>query len=146
MNKDPREVYSDIIDLPHWQSPKHPQLSLYDRAAQFSPFAALTGYDDMIAEEARETGSRIHLEEREQLILDEKIALIAENGHPDISVTYFVPDKMKEGGSYVTVAGRVKRIDTAFRKILLNDTEIDLKDVIRIRGELVDYLDDIGDW
>ena len=93
---DPREVYGDVIDHPHWESLTHPPMSLYDRAAQFSPFAALSGYDDMIDEEVRMVDNRIELSEEEMEELNRKLSQIDEtisSGiRPLITVTYFVPD------------------------------------------------------
>ena len=109
---DPRIVYADIIDLlPHHQSATRPHMSLYDRAAQFAPFAALTGYDDMVKEEARYVGQQIELGEASIELLKQKLTLIAdviEDGtKPTVSITYFEPDTMKAGGKYVTVFYKV---------------------------------------
>jgi hypothetical protein len=96
---DPRVIYADIIDLPHHQSPTRPHMSLYDRAAQFAPFAALTGYDDMVAEEARIVENKVELSETEIDLLNQKLSLIAdviEKGEkPKVTITYFVPDQLK---------------------------------------------------
>ncbi len=149
---DPRDIYSDIIDLPHHQSDHHPQMSLYDRAAQFSPFAALTGYDDMVQEEARETGKQSILEEWESDILSKKLSLISEmiasGKRPVLTITYFVPDSKKSGGEYVTITEEIKRIDSAFRKVILMRTEgagqtnvqIDIEAIADISGEDIDSL------
>ena len=91
---DPREVYGDIIDHPHWESPTHPPMSLYDRAAQFAPFAALSGYDDMIDEEARLVDNKIELSDEELEELNRKLSRINESinqGNPPAAIiTYFV--------------------------------------------------------
>ena len=117
-----REVYGDIIDLPHHVSKKHPHMSLYDRAAQFAPFAALSGYDDMVKEEARETGTWHDRDEEE---LDRKIGVIfsalAAGEHPLLTFTVFVPDERKSGGEYVETSGRVKKINTHRKEIVLYD-------------------------
>ena len=101
---DPSIIYADIIDHPHWQSPTRPHMSLYDRAAQFAPFAALTGYDDMVSEEARLVDNKIELSEGEIELLNQKLNLlndvIFDGVHPTVSITYFVPEKMKNGGKY----------------------------------------------
>ena len=105
--------YDDIIQLPHPDSPRHPRMSLHDRAAQFSPFAALTGHGTAIAETGRLTDSRIELDEYEMARVDAELQRLQEL-LPDrltVSITYFVPDEQKEGGSYQTVIGAVKRID-----------------------------------
>lgn len=114
--------YDDIINLPHHVSEKHPQMSLHDRAAQFSPFAALTGYDDAVKETARLTDTMFELDEDEKSILDEKLRRSLEN-KDEISVTYFVKDNKKEGGSYNTVSGTIKKIDEYLRTLVLNSGE-----------------------
>ena len=92
--------YDDIIHLPHHVSRIHPQMSMEDRAAQFSPFAALTGYDAAIVETARLTAQRVELDEYERQALNKKLQFISEhlNEHPKVSITCFVPDARKEGG------------------------------------------------
>ena len=138
---DPRVVYAEIIDLPHWESPTRPRMSQYNRAAQFSPFAALTGYDDIIREEARETGTWIEPGEsqREQINrrLNEIAEAIEEKQKPSVQIVYFVPDTKKDGGAYTTVEGFVRKIDPIHRKILLTDEtgqkqEIDLDRITAI--------------
>ena len=167
---DPRVVYADIIDRPHWQSPTRPHMSLYDRAAQFAPFAALTGYDDMIVEEARETDTRVELEGWELEQLNQKLTLIAdvlEDGNkPRLTFTVFVPDEKKTGGKYVEVTDTVKRIDATARKVVLmserdvvglkkdatgykscgSNKTIDFDRIVAIHGDLVDYMDDPVDY
>ena len=154
---DPSIVYGDIIDHPHWQSPTRPHMSLYDRAAQFAPFAALTGYDDMVSEEARLVDNKIELGDAELEKLNQKLNLIndviRDGLHPTVSITYFVPDPLKAGGKYDTVEDQIKNVDTVKGKLVLMRTEgyghmnveIDLRDILEIRGELVDYLDDAID-
>ena len=144
---DPRVVYAEIIDLPHWESPARPRMSRYNRAAQFSPFAALTGYDDIIREEARETGTWIETDEsrKEQInrCLNEIAASLshpAEEGSKaprSYSITFFVPDTKKDGGSYAAVEGSVRKIDPVRRRLLLADEtgqkqEIDLDRIAEI--------------
>ena len=118
-----RIVYADIINLPHFQSQKRPHMSLYDRAAQFAPFAALTGFDDMVTEEARLTDKPIELSEIELETLNRKMDLVElllqDGGHPTLSFTYFEPDVIKEGGRYLTRIGIVKKIDTFTKKLIL---------------------------
>ena len=113
MGSTSNQQYNDIIDLPHHISTTRPRMSMLDRAAQFSPFAALTGYDAAIKETGRLTGQRIELTEECRAVLDRKQQVLLENlaEHPEVSVTYFVPDERKSGGAYVTVAGRVKKVD-----------------------------------
>lgn len=129
--------YDDIIHLPHHVSKKHPQMSMEDRAAQFSPFAALTGYDAAIAETARLTNQRVELDEYERQALNEKLQVISEHlkEHPKVTITYFLPDARKDGGEYVTVTGNVKKIDDyEHRIILMDETRILMEDVISIEG------------
>ena len=115
--------YADIIGLPHRQSSKRRHMSLHDRAAQFAPFAALSGYDDMVAEEARLTDSEIRLSEYEMDMLNQKIRMledaIGRGGHPRVSLTFFKPDLRKDGGKYECVSGYVKKINRIDRKIVL---------------------------
>lgn len=115
--------YEDMIALPHHVSASHPQMALADRAAQFSPFAALTGYEDAIDESARLTEEQIELDENAREELDEKLRQIRECGeaHPEITVTYFQKDARKDGGAYVTLTGRVKKIDEYARIISFMD-------------------------
>ena len=115
--------YEDIIALPHHVSASHPQMALADRAAQFSPFAALTGYEDANDESARLTEEQIELDENAREELDEKLRQIRECGeaHPEITVTYFQKDARKDGGAYVTLTGRVKKIDEYARIISFMD-------------------------
>lgn len=125
--------YEDIIHLPHHVSKKHPQMSMQDRAAQFSPFAALTGYDAAVEETARLTDRRIELDEYEAQHLDEQIQKIVEQlqEHPEVSITYFLPDARKDGGEYITVTGSVKKIENYERRIILTDgTSIPICEVI----------------
>lgn len=120
---DPRLVYADIIDLPHWQSPTRPHMSLHDRSAQFASYKALSGFEDMIAEEARETGAEVQLESDDLDVLNRKLNLlsdrIARGEHPRATFTVFVPDQTKPGGRYADVSDEVKRIDPTGRKIIL---------------------------
>lgn len=152
---DPRIVYADIIDLPHWQSPTRPHMSLYDRAAQFSSYKALSGYEDMVAEEARETESEAELTEERAELLSRKLRVISdavrEGEHPELTFTVFIPDERKTGGRYVEITDSVKKVDSVYRKIVLMGKEgrsqanktIDIDRIIDIKGELVDYVDDM---
>ena len=116
-------MYDDIIHLPHHVSKTRPQMSMQDRAAQFSPFAALTGYDAAILETGRLTEDKLELGEETQVILDRKQRYLAEiiDTKPEITVTYFVPDEKKSGGAYSTVTGFLKRIDEYERVLMLTD-------------------------
>ena len=116
-------TYDDIIALPHPEPRTHPRMSLHDRAAQFSPFAALTGHSAAIAETGRLTASRITLDESEIARVDAALQRLREllPQAPAVSITYFVPDERKAGGSYQTVTGTARRIDTANGVLLLTD-------------------------
>lgn len=150
---DARIVYADIIRLPHWQSTKRTPMSAYERAAQFSSFNALEGYEDMVGEEARVVDTQEELTETEMEILNQKINLIAdviEDGHhPILTFTYFLNDSMKQGGSYVTMTERVRKIDAVGKKIQLFRTvgasnsymELDMDKIKDISGELVNYIE-----
>ena len=153
MNKQrERDPYEDIIHLPHHQSSNHPHMSLYDRAAQFSPFAALTGFDGVIAETSRLTDQKIELSEYERALLDQKLSLIDDElrkgNHPEITVVYFVPDPLKAGGAYEEYTGYVRNIDAFERCIVFlagngrsAGKRIRIDGIAEIRGELVDDME-----
>lgn len=125
--------YDDIIDLPHPVSQRHPQMLLADRAAQFSPFAALTGLDAALQETARLTDQRITLDEYEQAELDKTLQALREAApqHPAVEITYFQPDARKAGGQYVTSVGHVKRIAEYEQQLILTEgTSIPLAEII----------------
>lgn len=129
--------YDDIIHLPHHRSKKHAPMPLIDRAAQFSPFAALTGHDAAIKETARLTDRKIELDEYEIAALDEKLQMIKiqldVKKSSEITVTYFQPDMRKEGGEYVNVTGNVKKMDEYDKCLIMNDgTRILIEDIIDI--------------
>lgn len=135
--------YDDIINLPHATSAKHPRMDLIDRAAQFSPFAALTGYDAAIKETGRLTDRRIELDENEKAILNEKIQIIMEANDEKVEVTFtfYQPDERKEGGAYVTVTGKVKKLDVYERAIILTDsTHIPIDDIYEIESDILTSL------
>ena len=134
-----KDNYNDIINLPHHVSSKRPQMPMIDRAAQFSPFAALTGYDDAISETGRLTDEKIDLSEEEKEVLDRKQQFLLEkiDERPALTVTYFVPDAKKSGGAYVTKSVNLKKIDAIERWVQLTDgTKIPLDDVADIESEL----------
>ena len=127
--------YDDIIALPHPEPRTHPRMSLHDRAAQFSPFAALTGHSAAIAETGRLTASRITLDESEIARVDAALQRLREllPQAPAVSITYFVPDERKAGGSYQTITGKVKRIDTVNGVLLLTDQRaIPIPDILAV--------------
>ena len=129
--------YDDIINLPHHVSARHPQMSMYDRAAQFSPFAALTGHDAAIKETERLTEERVELDEDSKELLDEQLQMIREplDERPEVTFTYFEPDERKQGGAYQTISGRVKKIDEYEHRILLEDgTALMVEHLVSIEG------------
>ena len=127
--------YDDIINLPHPTSAKHPRMPLSDRAAQFAPFAALSGHSAALVETARLTDQRMELDEYEMARVDAELQHLQEllPGRPTASITYFVPDERKNGGSYQTVIGSVKRIDAVNGVIQMADRQcIPIADVFSI--------------
>lgn len=131
--------YDDIIDLPRPKS-KHEPMPMSDRAAQFSPFAALTGYGDAIDETARLTDARIELSEEERAELDYKQQYLSTLDAPTVTVTYFVPDERKTGGAYVTHTGVLKRIDELERMMVFEDgTGVAVDEVVGIECVYVKY-------
>ena len=129
--------YDDIIHLPHHVSETHPQMTIINRAAQFSPFAALTGYEDALGETSRLTDARAVLAEDEKEILDEKLRMIQEGikNHPEVTITFFVPDEKKAGGAYTSVTGRVKKIDGYEQTVVMQDgTKIPVGEITGIEG------------
>ncbi len=145
--------YDDIIDLPHHQSAVRPHMSPDERAAQFSPYAALTGYDALVKETARLTDRRPELSDEELEELDRKLHIIqaaADAGQkPEASVSFFVPDEKKEGGSFRTITAKVKKIDFITKTLVfLADNEISpgeiipIPDILDIGGRLVEQVDD----
>ena len=130
------EKYREIIGLPHHVSKTRPQMPMSDRAAQFAPFAALTGYDSAIKETGRLTGERIELDEEALTALNRKYQLLMDtlDDAPEVTIIYFQPDERKAGGQYVSATGTVKKVDTFGRRILLQDgTRIPLDSVFDLR-------------
>lgn len=115
--------YDDILYLPHPVSGKRPQMPLIDRAAQFSPFSALTGHEEAIEETARRTDHQVELDESTRARLDEELQWIIHQmeNHPKVKVTYFVPDEKKAGGKYVTCVDSVKKVDCYKREIQMEN-------------------------
>lgn len=131
--------YDDIIDLPHHVSETHPPMSRADRAAQFSPFAALTGYDVAARETARVTERRIELDEGVKAELNARLNCILEHlpEHPQVSITYFVPDEKKSGGAYRTVTGAVRKLDSFAKTLTLVDgTVVPMEEMVHVEGNL----------
>lgn len=126
--------YDDIIHLPHHVSQNHPQMPLRERAAQFAPFAALTGYEAAVGETARQTTERRELDAQEAAELNRRLAsLIARlPERPEVTIEYFVPDDRKAGGAYVTVTGRMRHISVAKMTLVMDGTEIPMEDVVSV--------------
>lgn len=127
--------YEDIISLPHHISEARKRMSLYDRAAQFSPFAALTGHEDALKETARLTDPKPELDESEKLIISEKLQMIMNKMTPEtkVSITHFVPDIKKSGGAYLKTEGFIRKYDSFARKIIMSDKEtIDIDAVVSV--------------
>lgn len=136
-------IYDDIINLPHHVSSTHPHMTAVDRAAQFSPFAALTGYDSAIKETARLTDERIELDEYAKNILSDRLQIIADRikEYPEITITYFQPDAKKKGGAYVTAVGSAKKIDEYERVVVMTDgTKIPIDEIFRINGQIFESM------
>ena len=128
--------YDDIINLPHHVSATHPHMPLSDRAAQFMPFRALTGYEDAVHETARLTDEKVELTEDEKVLLDMRLQELADEitSQPKVALTYFQPDKKKAGGAYVTVTGRLKKIDDYEGALVLTDGErVIIEDIVDIQ-------------
>lgn len=137
------DSYEDIIHLPHHVSKKHPRMPAIDRAAQFSPFAALTGYDDAVEETARLTEERIELDDYQKDVLGHRLQMLADRlgEHPEIAITYFEPDERKTGGAYVTSVGMVKKVDEFSRVVVMTDgTRIPFDEIIRIEGQMFESI------
>lgn len=115
--------YDDLLDLPHHRSTAYPPMPVSSRAAQFSSFAALTGHEAAVRETARLTMRSVELAEDQQELLDRKLQQLAEllPDHPELTLTYFVPDERKAGGSYRTHSGKLKRLDLLNRNLLFTD-------------------------
>ena len=136
--------YEDIINLPHHVSSKRPQMPMSDRAAQFAPFAALTGYDSAIKETGRLTDERIELDAEALTALDMKYQLLIDtlDEESEVEITYFKPDEHKAGGSYVTATGAVIKVGDFERLITMQDgARIPMDDVLNIDGELFSSLE-----
>ena len=128
--------YDDIIDLPHHVSATRPQMPMIDRAAQFMPFRALTGYEDAVRETARLTDERVELTEDEKALLDAKLQRLADrlDSHPQVTLTWFRPDKRKTGGAYVTTTGQIRKIDDfEGALILLGGERIVIENILDIQ-------------
>ena len=136
--------YDEIINLPHHVSAIHPQMSMHDRAAQFSAFAALRGYDEAIIETGRITDKWVELDEYEKYMLDNKLQLIKKHisEQPKITITYFELDSLKDGGAYITITGIIRKINTSEKFIVMADGSIiNIEYISQIEGELINSID-----
>lgn len=127
--------YDDIINLPHHQSKNRPHMTNLERGAQFSPFAALKGYDDEIDEAARLTEMRLSPDDERIREINEKLSLLKESvrNRPNVAITYFAPDSKKEGGAYLTAEGALKKFDEYNRQLTLStNTKIPIDNITKI--------------
>lgn len=134
--KNKNQTYDDIINMSHHVSKKHKSMTMYERAAQFAPFAALTGHDEAICETSRITENKKELDDDMKRILDDKIAYIKFNilEKPEISIKYFIPDEKKQGGGYTLYSGNVDKIDNYKRVIKMTDgSEIPIDNIMDIK-------------
>ena len=139
-----KSKYDEIMGLPHHVSKTRPQMPMSDRAAQFAPFAALTGYDSAIKETGRLTDERIELDEEALTALDMRYQLLMDafDDAPEVTITYFQADERKAGGKYITATGAVKKVDDFERRITMQDgAKIPLDAVLSIEGELFSVLE-----
>lgn len=131
--------YDDIINLPHHELTTRQRMPIANRAASFSPFAALTGYDNAVKETARLTSERIEIDDGAKEVLNEKLRIAVEKSdeQPEISIIYFLPDKKKSGGAYVTITAVIKRVDEYERLVVLTDkSTIPIDDIYDIEGDI----------
>ena len=143
-NSNNMHKYDDIINLPHYTSSKRPRMAMIGRAAQFSPFAALTGSDAAVKETARLTEDWVELDEYQKSALNDRLQILQErlSNTPVISITYFVPDERKSGGAYCTETGIIKKIDYYERAVIMRSgTHIPIDEIIGIEGDLFNQLD-----
>lgn len=138
------KTYDDMIHLPHHVSTKHPPMAVSDRAAQFSPFAALTGHNAAIKETARLTDERVEMDETMKVVLSDKLRIILDRvyEHPQVTITYFKPDERKNGGTYVTITGTVKKIDEYERIVVMTgESEIPIDEISSIEGQIFENVE-----
>ncbi|MBQ2931758.1 MAG: hypothetical protein IJE62_02805 [Clostridia bacterium] len=137
--------YEDIINLPHQKSKTRKPMPILNRAAQFAPFAALTGYDEAVKETARLTDERMELDEYTKDELNRKLLFLQEHTDDEITatITYFVPDERKSGGEYVSLTGTVKKIKEYENVVVLNDdTEIPIQEILLIESEAFNQIEE----
>ena len=144
MSDDVRKKYGDIINLPHHQSPTRPKMSNYDRAAQFSPFAALTGHADAIKETARKTEEFNEPSDDMKAVINKKLLFLVDRleTRPEVAITFFQPDEKKSGGAYITVKGNISKIKRYEREIQMTTKEIIPMDMItEVESEIFDEME-----
>lgn len=137
------KAYDDIIHLPHHVSTTHPPMATIDRAAQFSPFAALTAHDAAVKETARLTDKRILLSEDMKDALGDRLRIISNRlyEHPEVAITYFQPDTKKKGGAYITTVGTPNKIDEFERVVIMTDgATIPIDEIFRIEGKIFEVI------
>lgn len=140
------EMYEDIIDMPRPKSKTKKPMSLTERAAQFAPFAALSGHNEELRETARLTSDKIELDEMEKELLSVKLKTLESRLHEqiNISISYFIKDPKKEGGKYITIDGTIKQIDMINQLIILTDkTKIPMDNVIEINSSIFDMFESL---
>lgn len=134
--------YSDMLDMPHHVSNRHPRMSMDARAAQFAPFAALSGYGEAVDETVRRTDSKIDIDDGLKEVLNSRLLIIKDNirNKPIVEFTYFIPDKKKSGGMYKTISGKVRKIDDYKHIVIMDDKlEIPIDDIINIRSDSIKF-------
>lgn len=140
--------YSDMLDMPHHVSIRHPRMSMDARAAQFAPFAALSGYGDAVDETVRRTDNKIDIDDGLKEALNNKLLVIKDNikNKPIVEFTYFIPDQRKSGGMYKTISGKVRKIDDYKHIVIMDDKlEIPIDDIINITSNVIEF-DNYGDY
>ena len=138
LNNEISHKYDDILSMPHPNSKNHPRMARRDRAAQFSPFAALTGYEAAVKETARLTDDREELDEDEKTRLNAQLQKISARlqEQPEVMVTYFAPDERKTGGARQTYRGRLRKIDRNRKMLIMVDqTELPIENLLNIECE-----------
>lgn len=145
-NRETTDKYGDIINLPHHVSVNRAHISMQDRAAQFSPFAALTGYEAVLKEASRLTSEKIELDENALELLDKRLSLILDkcHEHPTVTLTYFKPDERKDGGEYMKVTGILKKSDMYKQELILSDgTTVPISEIAAIESDIIPNTYDI---
>lgn len=136
--------YEDIINLQYRGTATHPRMPRIARAAQFAPFAALTGYEEAVKETARLTQERVELDESRKAALNEKLKLIVDqrDERPEVTITYFVPDERKTGGAYVNITGQIRSVDQYKHIVVMEDrTGISIEQIYEIESELFNRIE-----